>query len=107
MTSFFPADMLLHSWSLFEIIKVREHISLLRQLRVDLHTSGKGYSKISSHLNVPLSMVKAIPKKFKTTETTETVPALTVKRMVEKSPKLSVTELQQRPPKLHNHCHAV
>ncbi|KAI5628272.1 PEX5-related protein isoform X5, partial [Silurus asotus] len=44
-------------------------VSLQRQMCVDLHKSGNGYKKIATLLNLPVSTVRGIIKKFKTTGT--------------------------------------
>ena len=88
--------------------KTREHTIQVRQMCVDLHKSGNGYKKIATRLNLPVSTVRGIIKKFKTTGTVTNkagrgpkfiLPQRTVRRMVrevKKSPKLTVTELHQR-----------
>ena len=88
--------------------KTREHTIQVRQMCVDLHKSGNGYKKIATRLNLPVSTVRGIIKKFKTTGTVTNkagrgpkfiLPQRTVRRMVrevKQSPKLTVTELHQR-----------
>jgi transposase len=41
------------------------------QMVVDLHKSGNGYKKIHKRLNIPLSTVRAIIRKFKRYGTVE------------------------------------
>ena len=84
--------------------KTKEHTVQVRQMCVDLHKSGNGYKKIATRLHLPISTVRGIVKKFKTTGTVVNKPGRerkfmfaphTVRRMVieiKKSPKL--TELQ-------------
>ena len=73
---------------------------------VDLHKCGNGYKKISKRLNIPLSTVRAIIKKFKRYGTVENVmgrgcncilsPKI-LRRMVReatKFPRITVNELQ-------------
>lgn len=88
--------------------KTREHPIQVRQMCVDLHKSGSGYKEIANRLNLPISTVRGIIKKFKTTGTVTNkagrgprfiLPPRTVRRMVrevKKSPKLTVKELHQR-----------
>ena len=87
--------------------KTKEHSIQVRQMCVDLHRSGRGYKKIATQLQLPISTVRGIIKKFKTTGTVVNkpgrgakfiLPPRTVRRMVreiKRSPKLTVTELQQ------------
>lgn len=87
--------------------KTREHTIQVRQICDDLYKSGNGYKKIATHLILPISKVRGIIKKFKTTGTVTNkaergpkfiLPQRTVRRMlrkVKKSPKLTVTELHQ------------
>jgi len=50
--------------------KTREHtIKKVRQICVDLHKSCNGNKKIATPLNLPISTVRGIIKKFKTTGT--------------------------------------
>ena len=91
---------------LFNMGKTTEHTVQVRQMCVDLHKSGNGYKKIATRLHLPISTVRGIVKKFKTTGTVVNkpgrgrkfmLPPRTVRRMVreiKKSPKLTVTELQ-------------
>ncbi|XP_058654656.1 E3 ubiquitin-protein ligase TRIM35-like isoform X2 [Onychostoma macrolepis] len=93
------------SHPLFNMGKTREHPIQVRQMRVDLHKSGNGYKKIATRLNLPISTVRGIIKKFKTTGIVTNnagrgpkfiLPLRTVRRMVrdvKKSPKLTVREL--------------
>ena len=88
--------------------KTKEHTVQVRQMCVDLHKSGNGYKKIATRLHLPISTVRGIVKKFKTTGTVVNKPGRgrggkssfchhSVRRMVreiKKSPKLTVTELQ-------------
>ena len=74
---------------------------------LELYKSGNGYKKIATHLHLPISTVRGIIKKFKTTGTVLKkpgqgrkfiLPPRTVRRMVREvksSPKLTVKELQQ------------
>lgn len=87
--------------------KTKEHSIQVRQMCVDLHRSGRGYKKTAIQLQLPISTVRVIIKKFKTTGTVVNkpgrgpmfiLPPRTVRRMVREvkiSPKLTVTELQQ------------
>jgi len=43
--------------------KTREHTIQVRQMCVDLYKSGKGYKKITTRLNLPVSTVRGIIKK--------------------------------------------
>ena len=73
---------------------------------VDLHKCGNGYKKICKRLNIPLSTVRAIIKKFKRYWTLENLmgrgrncilPPRILRRMVRdatKSPRITVKELQ-------------
>ena len=86
--------------------KTKEHTVQVRQMCVDLHKSGNGYKKIATRLHLPISTVRGIVKKFKTTGTVVNkpgrgcnfmLPPRTVRRMVreiKKSPKLTFAELQ-------------
>ena len=76
-----------------------------RQMVVDLHKSGNGYKTIAKKLNIPLTTIRAIIKKFKTTETVVNLPGRgkcilpprTVRQMVREAkgnPRATVGELQ-------------
>ena len=54
--------------------KTKEHTVQLRQMCVDLHKSGNGYKKIATRLHLPISTVRGIVKKFKTTGTVVNKP---------------------------------
>lgn len=68
---------------------------------VDLHKSGNGYKKIATRLNLPVSTVRGIIKKFKTTGTVTNkagrgpkfiLPQRTVRRMVREVKKSSLSQ---------------
>ena len=73
---------------------------------VDLHKSGNGYKTIAKKLNIPLTTIRAIIKKFKTTGTVVNLPGRgrkcilpprTVRQMVREAkgnPRATVGELQ-------------
>ncbi|KAI5607438.1 alpha-actinin-2, partial [Silurus asotus] len=52
-----------------EVKRVSEKVINVKQMCVDLHKSGNGYKKIATRLNLPVSTVRGIIKKFKTTGT--------------------------------------
>ncbi len=54
--------------------KTKEHTIQVRQMCVDLHKSGNGYKKIATRLHLPISTVRGIIKKFKTTGTVVNKP---------------------------------
>lgn len=86
--------------------KTKELAVQKRQMVVDLHKCGNGYKKIHKRLNIPLSTVRAIIKKFKRYGTVENLmgrgrncilPPRILRRMVReatKSPRITVKELQ-------------
>ena len=65
---------------------------------VDLHKCGNGYKKISKRLNIPLSTVRAIIKKFKRYGTIENLMGrghnCILPPRTTKSPRITVKELQ-------------
>ena len=90
---------------LFNMGKTKEHTVQVRQMCVDLHRSGNGYKKIATRLHLPISTVRGIVKKFKTTGTVVNkpgrgrkfiLPQRTVRRMVREIKKISEA-----------HCHRI
>ena len=59
---------------LFNMGKTKEHTVQVRQMCVDLHKSGNGYKKIATRLHLPISTVRVIVKKLKTTGTVVNKP---------------------------------
>ena len=86
--------------------KGKELTNEKRQMVVDLHKSGNGYKTIAKKLNIPLTTIRAIIKKFKTTGTVVNLPGRgrkcilpprTVRQMVREAkgnPRATVGELQ-------------
>ena len=86
--------------------KGKELTNEKRQMVVDLHKSGNGYKTIAKKLNLPVTTIRAIIKKFKTTGTVVNLPGRgrkcilpprTVRQMVRETkgnPRATVGELQ-------------
>lgn len=53
-------------WPLLKMRKTREHGILVSHMCVDLYCSSKSNKKVANHINVPISAVRAIMKKMKT-----------------------------------------
>ncbi len=79
------------------IMRSKELPEELRDGIVARHRSGQGYKKISAALKVPKSTVASIILKWKTFGMTRTLPrAGQTELSGEKSPKITVAELQSR-----------
>ena len=82
----------------YPLKKTKELAVQKRQMVVDLHKCGNGYKKICKRLNIPLSTVRAIIKKFKRYGTVENLmgrgrncilPPRILRRMVREATKSS------------------
>ena len=83
----------------------KEHINQMREKCAELHKSGNGNKKVATLLKMPISIVRAILKKFKATGTVTNTPergpmfiypSHTERRMIKrpnKSPRITVGEL--------------
>ncbi|XP_072130104.1 uncharacterized protein swt1 isoform X3 [Mobula birostris] len=55
-------------------VKTREHSRRVRKMVIERHRSGEGYKTISNALNMPRNSMQSIVTKWKTHETTPTLP---------------------------------